>query len=1086
MLFFLLFVGSITAQTVTGTVKDGTGEAVIGATVQEQGTQNAAVTDFDGNFSLKVSGNKPLVISYIGMKTKTVDVKGKSHIDVTMEDDNTQLEELVVIGYGAVKKKDLTGAVATVNSDALMAVPVTSATEALTGKLAGVNITTTEGSPDAEVSVRVRGGGSITQSNEPLYIVDGFPVESISDIPASDIEDITVLKDASSTAIYGSRGANGVILVTTKGGQEGKVKVSYNAYYSWKKIAKKLNTISAGDYARWQYEYDMLKNGNSDKYAQYFGSYDDIDMFDGMGTNNWQEQTFGRTGHTFNHSLNINGGNKDIKYAFGYSHMNDKAIMEGSSFKRDNFSLKLNTKPTKNTKLDFQARYAKTTVFGGGANMASSSSSSDRRLRYSVLYQPIPLGAVGEDDTADDEIGSSMYNPLTAIADNDRHQERKTFNMSGSFEWEIFKNFKAKTEFGYDDYDNYDKRFFGLTTYMVRSNITDYPNQPAITLAQTQRHRFRNTNTVSYNFKKLFGKDSKHTLDGLLGHEYVITKKRVNTDEVHGFPTFFTAGDAWRLTTQGTPYATGGVADVYSPEDKLLSYFTRWNYNYDSKYYVTFTFRADGSSKFSKNNRWGYFPSASLAWRISAEPFMKATNNWLDDLKLRVSIGTSGNNGIDPGYLRQELISRTISYVDGYSSYFGPTARMANPDLKWETTTTRNIGLDYSLFGSKLTGSIDYYYNTTSDLLMDFPMSGSYTSQYRNIGKTSNQGVEFSFTYNIVDKKDWGLSINGNIATNSNKIKELGRDAFVQETRWNSDVGDDFYIEEGASIGQIYGLRADGRYEVDDFTGYDEASGTWTLKPGVIDGAAVLGKSSVRPGDMKVASATQHWDAAQNAWVWNSTGTTTDANGNVANGKVTRANSDKTVIGNTMPKATGGFGLNARFKGFDFNANFTYSLGNDVYNANKVEYTTASRNSQFYNLIDIMAEGNRWTNIDPVSGEICNDAARLKELNANTTMWSPYMNNYTLTSWAVENGSFLRLSTLTLGYSLPKKLLKKAHIESLRFYATVNNVFCITGYSGFDPEVSTMRRNGSTLTPGVDYSAYPKSRSFVFGLNLNF
>ena len=237
---------------------------------------------------------------------------------------------------------------------------------------------------------------------------------------------------------------------------------------------------------------------------------------------------------------------------------------------------------------------------------------------------------------------------------------------------------------------------------------------------------------------------------------------------------------------------------------------------------------------------------------------------------------------------------------------------------------------------------------------------------------------------------------------------------------------------------------------------------------------------------MKVASATQHWDAAQNAWVWNSTGTTTDANGNVANGKVTRANSDKTVIGNTMPKATGGFGLNARFKGFDFNANFTYSLGNDVYNANKVEYTTASRNSQFYNLIDIMAEGNRWTNIDPVSGEICNDAARLKELNANTTMWSPYMNNYTLTSWAVENGSFLRLSTLTLGYSLPKKLLKKAHIESLRFYATVNNVFCITGYSGFDPEVSTMRRNGSTLTPGVDYSAYPKSRSFVFGLNLNF
>jgi TonB-linked SusC/RagA family outer membrane protein len=1020
------------------------------------------------------------------MKTKTVDVKGKSHIDIKMEDDNTQLDELVVIGYGAVKKKDLTGAVATIGSEALQAIPVTTAAEALTGKLAGVNITTTEGSPDAEVSIRVRGGGSITQSNEPLYIVDGFPVESISDIPASDIEDITVLKDASSTAIYGSRGANGVILVTTKGGSEGKVKVSYNAYYSWKKIAKKLNTLGAGDYARWQYEYDMLKNDNSEKFAKYFGSYDDLDQFYAMDTNNWQEQTFGRTGHTFNHSLNITGGTKEIQYAFGYSHMNDKAIMQGSSFKRDNFSLKLNTQPSKTTKLNFQARYANTTVYGGGANMAESSSSSDRRLRYSVLYQPIPLGAAGEDDTAEDEIGSSMYNPLTAIADNDREQVRKTFNMSGSFEWEIFKNFKVKTEVGYDDYDNYDKKFFGMTTYYVRSNITDYPNQPAITLAQTQRHRFRNTNTVSYNFKKLFNKDSKHSLDGLFGHEYVVTEKRVNTDEVHGFPTFFSSGMAWRLSDQGIPYANGGVKDAYSPDDKLLSYFTRWNYNYDSKYYLTFTFRADGSSKFSKENRWGYFPSASVAWRISSEKFMEGTHKWLDDLKLRVSFGTSGNNGIDPGYLRQDLVSRTISYVDGYSSYFGPTTRMANPDLKWETTTTRNIGLDFSFFGSKLTGSIDYYNNTTSDLLMDFPMSGSYTSQYRNIGKTQNYGVEFSFTYNIVNKKDWGLSVSGNIAANKNKIKELGRDAFVQETRWNSDVGDDFYIEEGGSLGQIYGFKSDGRYEVSDFTGYDATTDTWTLKPGVINNAAVLGKSTVRPGDMKVASVNQHWDAAQNAWVWNANGQTTDDKGNIADGKVKRDNSEKTVIGNTMPKATGGFSLNARAYGFDLAANFTYSIGNDVYNANKVEYSTASRNSQFYNMIDIMEEGKRWTNIDPLTGELSNDPARLAELNANTTMWSPYMNNYTLTSWAVEDGSFLRLSTLTLGYTLPKSIVKKAHIENLRVYATCNNVFCITGYSGFDPEVSTMRRNGSTLTPGVDYSAYPKSRSFVLGVNLNF
>lgn len=327
-LTFLLIVGSLSAQNVTGTVKDATGEAVIGATVQEQGTQNATVTDFDGNFTLKVSGNKPIVISYIGMKPQTIDVKGKSRVDVTLQDDNTQLEELVVIGYGSVKKKDITGSVATVGADAIAAVPVANASEALTGKMAGVQVTTTEGSPDADVSIRVRGGGSITQSNEPLYIVDGFPVESISDIAPSDIEDITVLKDASSTAIYGSRGANGVIMVTTKGGKEGKTNVSYNVYYSWKKIAKKYDVLSARDYASWQYELWQLR-GKPEKYNEYFGNFEDLDMYNNVPTNDWQDQAYGRIGHTFNHNLSITGGAEKLKYAFSYAHIDDKAIMQG-------------------------------------------------------------------------------------------------------------------------------------------------------------------------------------------------------------------------------------------------------------------------------------------------------------------------------------------------------------------------------------------------------------------------------------------------------------------------------------------------------------------------------------------------------------------------------------------------------------------------------------------------------------------------------------------------------------------------------------------------------------------------------------
>ncbi len=434
--FLSLLVGNLSAQTIKGTVKDNSGDPIIGATVMEQGVQgNGGVTDIDGNFTLNLKGNtKKIKVSYVGMKSQTVNVAGKNSIKVTLDDDATSLNDVVVIGYGSVKKKDLTGSVATVNSEALQAVPVANATEALTGKMAGVQITTTEGSPDAEMRIRVRGGGSITQSNEPLFIVDGFPVETISDIPANDIEDITVLKDASSTAIYGSRGANGVILVTTKSGKSGKVKVSYNAYYSFKKIAKKLDVLNAKDYATWQYELAQLKSGESiSNYEKFFGSYQDLDLYDDVATNDWQDITFGRTGHTFNHNVNINGGTDAMKYAFSYAHMNDKAIMLGSNYKRDNFSLKLNTKPTKNTTFDLQARYSMTNIRGGGANDATSSYDSDKRLKYSVIYTPFPINDLTSDSgSGDDDLGN-LYNPIQSVYDNDRLQNRKNLNLAGDF-----------------------------------------------------------------------------------------------------------------------------------------------------------------------------------------------------------------------------------------------------------------------------------------------------------------------------------------------------------------------------------------------------------------------------------------------------------------------------------------------------------------------------------------------------------------------------------------------------------------------------------------------------------------------------
>lgn len=1060
LLFFAAMISlSVSAQNVTvkGTVKDNTGETVIGASVVEKGnTTNGAITDLDGNFTLTVPSDATLVFSYIGMKTQEVAVKGRTILNITMDDDSQALEEVVVIGYGSVRRKDLTGSVATVDADVLTAVPVASATEALTGKMAGVQITTTEGSPDAEMKIRVRGGGSITGDNSPLFIVDGFPVESISDIPASEIEDITVLKDASSTAIYGSRGANGVILVTTKSGKEGKVSVSYNAYYSWKKIANTMDVLDPYDYAKWQYELALLKDDLT-SYEQYFGKYEDMDMYQNIPYNDWQDLTFGRTGHTFNHNLNISGGTERIRYSFSYAHMNDKAIMEGSNYKRDNFSLKLNTKPTKNTTLDFSIRYSETDIRGGGANETSSTLDTDKRLKYSVIYTPIPLANLDESaGSADDDLGN-LYHPITAIWDNDRMKERKTLNMNGSFGWEIFKNFKVKTEFGYDDYRNNDQRFWGTTTYYIK-NTPAAANQghPAIRINNLFRHRFRNTNTINYDFEKVL-KNKDHSLNLLVGHEWIITKENELENEVHGFPDWISATEAWKLTNiQGTtPY---NIENTLNPDDKLFSFFGRVNYNYKSKYLLTATFRADASSKFSEDNRWGFFPSAAVAWRISSESFMEGAKNWLDDLKLRFSYGTAGNNNIPSGQLVQVYNSNTTSWINGFNNYWAPSKTMANPDLKWETTITRNLGLDFTLFGGKLNGTIEAYLNTTKDLLINFPVSGTgYDTQYRNMGETQNKGIEATINWTIVNKKNWGISLNANIGFNKNEIKDLGiMQDFGQDTSWaSSEIGQDFWIAKGGSVGEMLGYRSAGRYEVSDFVGYDAASETWILKEGVDDCTAVVG--TLRPGMMKLK----------------------DLSGD---GVVTGGYEDREIIGDANPVATGGFGINARAYGFDLSANFNFSIGNDVYNANKIEYTMTGK-YQYRNMTTEMVDGNRWTNLNP-DGTICNDPEQLAAMNANTTMWSPMTQRMVFSDWAVEDGSFLRLNTLTLGYTLPESLMNKVHIKNLRFYVTAYNVFCLTGYSGFDPEVSTALQ--TNLTPGVDYSAYPKSRQFVIGVNLNF
>jgi TonB-linked SusC/RagA family outer membrane protein len=1037
--------------TVKGTVTDAqTEEAMIGVNVVIKGTIRGVVTDLNGQFTMSdCPPDAVLAFTYVGYEPLEVPVQGRTTIAAQMNVSSSLLDEVVVIGYGTVAKRDITGSVASVKGEELTTIPVASAAEALTGKMAGVQVVTTEGSPDADIRIRVRGGGSITQDNTPMFIVDGFPVSNISDIPASEIQSIDVLKDASSTAIYGARGANGVIIITTKSGVAGKVTVNYNAYYGFKKVANELTSLGVEDYVHWQYEYALLAD-NLENYEKFFGVYQDIDLYSGQPGINWFEQVFGHIGKTFNHDLTVTGGSEKFRYSVGYAGINSNEIMLNSKYRRDNIALKLDHRPSDKIELSFNLRYSDTKIGGAGGTDQGNATPNDARVKQTMINAPVPFTTMA--DYGLEEVTSSMVNPILSVNDNDRQQQRTRYTMGGSFGWYIIDNLQIKTEVGLQDYQTYDDRFYGLTTYYVKNTPSvDYQNLPALTSNRDYNIQLRNTNTINYDFKNLLG-TSGHSVKLLLGHEVIQTKSNETEDVIWGFPDFFTADQAYKLTSQGGSYL---YSNSFDPDNKLLSFFGRVMYDYKGKYLVSATFRADGSSKFAAGNRWGYFPSAAIAWRISEEDFMKNLSSVINNLKLRFSYGSAGNNNIPSNQIAQVFNSSATSYINDVMNYWSPSTTMANPDLKWETTYTRNLGLDFGLFRGKIDGTVELYYNTTKDLLINFPVSGTgYNTQYRNMGETENKGLEVTMNWMALNKKDYGLTLGFNIGFNRNKIVSLGiMDDFGMNTSWAStEIGNDYWISVGGSVGKMFGYQNAGRYEVTDFSGYDEATDTWTLKEGIDDDSPVIG--TVRPGSLKLIDNTG--DHLVNV-------------------------DDCVIIGDANPKNTGGFNLDARFYGFDISAVFNWSYGNDIYNANKIEYTTGRY--QFRNMIDIMAEGKRWTNVN-AAGELVNDAAELAAMNENTTMWSPYMTRHVFSDWAVEDGSFLRLSTLSFGYTIPSVILDKVHLQNLRFYVSGYNVFILTNYSGFDPEVSARRNTG--LTPGVDYSAYPKSRQILFGLNLSF
>ena len=1048
---------SLSAQTtVKGIVTDENGEPLIGAGVMVEGTTIGTITGIDGDYVLTVPADAAkLVFSFIGLADQTIEMNGQTEINVVLKADQTFLDEVVVVGYATVKRRDLLGSVSSVGSDKLAEQPVTTVSQALSGKMAGVSVVTTEGDPDADIKIRVRGGGSITQDSSPLYIVDGFPVESINDIPSSEIASIDVLKDAFSTAIYGSRGANGVVIVTTKSAEKGqKVSVKFNTYYGLKTMANR-NAIVAMDsdnFVMFQYELASIRNKVDTDYTPYFGSFSDIDLYTGLDTNNWVNAVFGNTGSTFSADASISGSGDNYNWTLGYAHMGDNAIMAGSNYMRDNLSFKANFKTSNTTSIDVNVRYSHINVRGGGANGINdrATTSGNGRLKHSVSYAPIPVEATTSDSDLEQDYGDNAP-PLRSVADNDSRRVRNTWNANAAFNWQIINNLNLKIEGGLEDYRQGDDRFYGLTTYYV-ANQSTVKNTPSTEHKEAFHTRYRNTNTLNYDFADVL-KNEDHTLTALLGEEMTITKSNTLSDLVDGFPVFYGSEMAWNFMSSGVPASSN---NHYSADDKLLSFFGRVNYDYKRRYSVGVTLRADGSSKFSRGNRWGFFPSAAVSWTISNEPWMQNSSNWLDQLKLRYSFGTAGNNNIPSGQLLKEYASSTSSWISMSQNIFTAGKVLNNPDLTWETTYTHNVGVDFSFFKGKLSGSVEAYQNTTRNLLINFPIPGSgYDSQYQNVGSTRNRGVELTLNMPLISKKDFSLNLGGNIAFNQNRVIDLGGlESIKAQSYWAStEIGDDYIVQVGQPLGNMYGYLSDGMYSVDDFT-WDGAK--WVVNDGVADASAIIGSTYMRPGAPKYKDIT-------------------------GDGKVTVA--DRTIIGNAAPDLTGGFNLSGYLYGFDFSANFNFMIGNQVYNANKIEFTS-SRKYNNRNLVNMMNVSNRWTNIDWSSGELVNDPDQLRVMNAGKTLWNPAIGNAIFSDWAVEDGSFLRLQSVTLGYTLPEKLTEKVNLSRVRVYVTGTNLFCLTKYSGYDPEVDTRRT--TPLTPGVDYSAYPKTIGFVAGLNLAF
>ncbi|WP_243234860.1 SusC/RagA family TonB-linked outer membrane protein [Flavobacterium pectinovorum] len=1026
--------------TVKGLITDAQNLPIPGATVSEKGAKNTTITSMDGVYQIKVNPNAILVISFMGMKATEVQVKNRTTIDAKLLDETNNLDEVVVVGYGTKARKDLTGAISSIKGEELAKVPVQNVAQALQGRIAGMQVTMSDGTPGSEPSIRIRGGSSITQSNEPLYVVDGVAqTDGISFLDPMDIETMDVLKDASSTSIYGAQGANGVILVTTKKIKGGKLRLSYDTYGGIKTIAKTLPVMNPYQYVQLMYE-----NANDatklQKFTGTYGNYDELEsLYKNRPGINWQEEVFGNTAESQYHKLSISGGENDTKYNAFYSYNNDEGIMLESESVKNIAKLTVTHSISKKFAVTGTVNYSNQKTTGLGTGEGGNARLS--MLQTLLQYRPT-IGKTGSDedlkylviDPLDNQSSPIFQSPLITIDTQKREAIKKTLNMSMQLQYNITPKLIYRGLVNYADNSFISKYFNGSDGIQaIRSGGAN----GGINTNLSSRLNYNNVLTYSNTFNK------KHKFDVTAGQEYIYNYAESVSVSAAAFPRVNSGWDKLELGT------IPGIPTSYAEDDKLLSFFGKANYSFKNRYLFSASIRADGSSKFGTENQWGYFPSVSVAWRAIEENFMKNIPVF-SDLKFRASYGEAGNNRI-ANYAALGIFNSGSYPLNNQVNISAFQNNLPNPYLKWEATKSTNIGLDLGFFKQRIALTTELYENRSEDLLYNtrVPSSSGFKKQFQNIGATSNRGIEFTLnTVNVKnDNFNWNTSFN--IAFNKTKVLALSQGETSLITNSYTDRND-YILQVGKPVGIMYGYVSDGLYQVSDFD-YNPTTSAYTLKSGVVSDNVV-----VQPGFIKFKDIS-------------------GPNG-IPDGVINDL--DRTQIGDANPKYTGGLNNTFSYKGIDLSVFLDFTVGNDIYNANVLNNSRLNLDNQ--NTFALYAD--RWTTIN-AAGERVTNPDELAALNTGKTK-PAYNGNATgrLYSDIIEDGSFLRINNISLGYTLPKKWLSASKISNMRIYFTAYNLYVFTKYSGYDPEVSVI---DNAITRGVDFSAYPRSKSFVTGLNIS-